>query len=152
MPNQQLLIQQLDNKLSHLQPLKGMGRPAAGWIHGIRNALKMTLKQLGGRLGITPQSVKEIELRENKGAITLETMEKVGRAMDMKFVYGFLPNSGSLERTIDNRARELATKIVQRASMSMKLENQEVSAQRVAQEINELAEEIKRAMPKSLWG
>jgi predicted DNA-binding mobile mystery protein A len=112
----------------------------------------MTLKQLGGRLGITPQSVKEIELRENKGAITLETMEKVGRAMDMKFVYGFLPNSGSLERTIDNRARELATKIVQRASMSMKLENQEVSAQRVAQEINELAEEIKRAMPKSLWG
>ncbi len=152
MPNQQLLIQQLDNKLSHLQPLKGMGRPAAGWIHGIRNALKMTLKQLGGRLGITPQSVKEIELRENKGAITLETMEKVGRAMDMKFVYGFLPNSGSLDRTIDNRARELATKIVQRASMSMKLENQEVSAQRVAQEINELAEEIKRAMPKSLWG
>lgn len=149
---QKLVIQQMDSKLIGFQQLKTVEIPQDGWLHNIRLALKMTLQQLADRLGMTPQSIKDIELREGKRTVTLETLEKVGRAMNMKFIYGFIPEDGSIEKTINIKARELATRIVTRTSVSMKLENQEVSAERLEEEIADLTEEIKRTMPKYLWG
>ena len=149
---QKLVIQQMDSKLIGFQQLKTVEIPQDGWLHNIRLALKMTLQQLADRLGMTPQSIKDIELREGKRTVTLETLEKVGRAMNMKFIYGFIPEDGSIEKTININAKELATRIVTRTSVSMKLEDQEVSAERLEVEIADLTEEIKRTMPKYLWG
>lgn len=149
---QKLVIQQMDSKLIGFQQLKTVEIPQDGWLHNIRLALKMTLQQLADRLGMTPQSIKDIELREGKRTVTLETLEKVGRAMNMKFIYGFIPEDGSIEKTINIKAKELATRIVTRTSVSMKLEDQEVSAERLEEEIADLTEEIKRTMPKYLWG
>lgn len=44
--------------------------PTKGWIHAIRTAMNMSLRQLGSRLGITTQSAQEIEAREANGSIT----------------------------------------------------------------------------------
>jgi hypothetical protein len=50
--------------------------------------------------------------------------------MDLQLIYVLIPKDGTLELLIDRKARELATKIVNRTSHSMKLEGQENSAAR----------------------
>jgi len=58
-------------------------------------------------------------------------MKEIAKAMDVQFVYGFVPNAGSLEQMIETRALEIATKIVERTSTSMKLEEQANSRKRI---------------------
>ena len=122
-----------------------------GWIKAIRNAIGMSMLQLGNRLSITKQSVQDIERREKDGSITIKALREAARALDMQLVYGFVPNDGSLDALIEKRATELATKIVLRTSNTMKLENQGNTNTRIEKAIKERAEEIKNEMPKILW-
>lgn len=146
-----LLIEQLDRKLNPFIETKNIQVPERGWIHSIRITLNMTLQQLGNRLKITSQGVKDIEERESSGSISIKSLREVGKALDMQFVYGFVPNQNSIEEFVGSKARELAKKIVLRTSHNMKLENQGNSEERINQAIDELANEIKREMRKSLW-
>lgn len=148
--NSLLIIRQLDRKLQTFQSLEKFSLPLGGWIQTIRKTLQMSLRQLGNRLSVTPQSVSEIEAREKDGSITLNSLRLAGEALDLKLVYGFVPKDGSLEKLIESRAREIATQIVDRASLTMKLENQENSSSRLNQAVEELIEELKRH-PKKLW-
>ncbi len=125
--------------------------PPTGWIKAIRNAIGMSMMQLGKRLSITKQSVQDIERREKDGSISIKALREAARALDMQLVYGFVPNDGSLEELIDRKAKELAKQIVQRTSNSMKLEDQENSKQRIEKAIEERAAIIKNEMPKTLW-
>ncbi len=100
---------------------------------------------------ITSQSAKEIEQREALGTLSLKSLKEVAHAMDMKFIYGFVPLKGSLQTMIENRAFDVAKRIVMRTSHSMKLEDQEVAGARLQKAIQELAEEIKQEMPRYLW-
>ncbi|MCF6239796.1 MAG: mobile mystery protein A [Bacteroidales bacterium] len=146
-----LLIEQLDRKFQLLSAIEGLHTPSEGWIYSVRTALRMTLKQLGAKLNITAQSVKEIEQREKNGSITLNSLKEVGNALDLQFVYGFIPKEKTLMAMIDKRAREIAEKIVLRTATTMSLEDQQNSDERIRQAINDLAEEIKREMPRYLW-
>ncbi len=146
-----LHIQQLDRKIQAIAGLQSITPPPFGWIKAIRTALGMSLQQLGNKLSVTKQSVKEIEEREKEGAITLKTLRETAKALDMELVYGFVPKDGSLEKLINRKARELAKQIVLRTSNSMKLEDQENSAVRIEKAIDERTELIKYEMPKSLW-
>lgn len=109
---QQLLLQQTDKKIQVFKELKTVRTPTKGWINTFRIALKMSLRQLGHRLQIAPQSVKEIEVREANGTITLKSLRDVANALDMQLVYGFVSKHESLEQMIEKRAKELAKEIV----------------------------------------
>ena len=146
-----LLLDQLDKKLKPFKEIEKLSIPPAGWINNIRLALNMTLEQLGNKLNITKQGVKKIEEREASGAISINALKDVGNALDMHFVYGFVPKHGSIEKLIDVKARELASKIVLRTNQNMKLENQENREELIHEAIEELTGEIKRKMLKSLW-
>lgn len=146
-----LLIEQLDKKFEKLSNIEDLIIPTEGWVYSVRTALKMTLKQLGVKMGITAQSVKEIETREKMGAITLNTLKEVGNALDMRLIYGFIPRDKSLELMIEKKARELAEQIVLRTSATMNLEDQKNTMDRLRTAIQDRAEEIKREMPKYLW-
>ena len=148
---QKLLIEQVDKKLSQFKPIESIIVPQKGWVSTIRAALKMSLRQLGNRLKISAQSVKEIEEREANGSITIKSLREVANALDMKLVYGFVPKEDSIEKIIDKRANELAREIVLRTSNTMKLEDQENSETRITKAIKNKAEEIKNKMPKYLW-
>lgn len=151
-PNNHLLsIRQLDAKLSDLAPLGKISQPPKGWISQLRKAINMSLQQMGNRLSKTPQAIKEIEKRESDESITLKSLREAGDALNMRLVYGFVPKNGSLEQMIEDRARVLAVKIVQRTSTTMKLEDQENSNSRLKQAVDELTQDIKREMPRSLW-
>lgn len=149
--NSKLVIRQLDKRVQTLLPLHELEVPKEGWIALIRKTLNMSLRQLGQRLSVTPQGMKKIESNEADGGITLNALREAGDALNMKLVYGFIPKEGSVEKMIENRAKDLARKIVMRTSTTMKLEDQENSDQRIKEAIADMTEEFKREMPKSLW-
>ena len=151
MARQSLQIQQLNSKMLVFGSLSKVASPPTGWIKAIRMAIGMSMQQLGKKLGITKQSVLDIEKRETEGTITLKSLKEVAKALDMQLVYGFVPNDGSLEMMIEKKAIELATRIVLRTSNTMKLEDQENSNDRIKKAIKERTTIILNEMPKILW-
>jgi predicted DNA-binding mobile mystery protein A len=151
MRNDKLQFQQLNEKIDQLNGLQHVIVPPIGWIKAIRNGIGMTMEQLGKKLSITKQGVMDIEKREKEGAITIKSLQEIAKAMDMKLVYGFVPNEGDLEQMIETRAIEMAKKIVERTSNTMKLEDQANSKERIEKAIKERASEIINNTPKILW-
>lgn len=149
--NQKLMIEQLDKKLQVYAPLVNTSIPDRGWIHVIRKAFKMSFRQFGERIGITAPSAENIEKREKEGSITLKSLEEAGRALDMKFVYGFIPMHGSIEKTIEKKARALALEIVKGTSSTMILENQEITNERLKKAVEDKTAQIMYEMPRHLW-
>jgi predicted DNA-binding mobile mystery protein A len=151
MKERRLILDQLDRKIIKYKNLDEVISPPKGWIYSIRKALNMSLRQLGNRMEITPQSVREIEERERNGTVSINVLKQVGRALNMKLVYGFIPRSDTLEKMIEERAYQLAKEIVQRTSVTMSLEDQKTSDERIEKAIKEKAEEIKTILPRYLW-
>lgn len=148
---QKLLIEQLDQKLHPFSEARKVPVPERGWIHTIRTALNMTMAQLGTQLNITRQGVKNIEVSEANGRITLNSLKDVAHAMDFKLVYALVPIDGTINDLIQLKAERLAKKIVLRTNQNMKLENQGIGDEKMEKTIKELADEIKREMRRSLW-
>lgn len=146
-----LLIEQLDSKLMRFREVEDVVSPSVGWIKSIRTSLKMSLRQLGKRLNVSPQSVGDMERREAEGTITLNSLKELASALDMRLVYGFIPKEESVEQMIEKRAKEIATEIVSRTNTTMTLEDQQNSKDRIKKAIEQKAEEIKYEMPKYLW-
>jgi predicted DNA-binding mobile mystery protein A len=148
---QQLIIQQTDQKLAVFIPLRSTVIPSKGWINTVRTSLKMSLRQVGSRLKISSQSVKEIEEREAAGTITLNSLRDAANAMDLQLVYGFVSKHDTLEQMIEKRAKEFATEIVMRTNTTMTLEDQQNSKERIEKAIAQKTVEIKFEIPKYLW-
>ncbi len=146
-----LLREQLDKKLAVFKDTESVLVPQKGWINSIRIALNMTREQLGTKLRLTKGAIQKIEERESVGQITINKLKYVGEALDMQFVYGFVPKDGSIENLINLKAEKLARKIVLRTNQNMKLEDQGISNKKIKDSIKELADDIKREMKKSLW-
>ena len=146
-----LALEQLDKKMKKLSSLSEISIPSTGWVNLIRTTLNMSLKQLGKKLNITSQSVKEIEAREADKKITLEKLNEVAEALNLKLVYGFIPKHGSLQKMIEKRALEIARQIVLNTSHSMALEDQQNEPARIKKAIKDRASQIKNEMPKYLW-
>jgi predicted DNA-binding mobile mystery protein A len=151
MNKRMLEVAHLEQKLSELEASRNVSVPSAGWLRLVRQSLGMTLQQVADKLGVTKQSVREMESRELTGAITLKRLREAAEAMEMNLVYGFVPKDGSVENLIERKARELATEIVERASVTMRLEDQENAPERIQRAIEERADELRRRLPKMLW-
>lgn len=148
---QKLMIEQLDAKLQQFAPLLHHAVPQKGWLNSIRMALKMSLRQFGDRMTITPQATEGIEKRERDKSITLKRLEEAGRALNMKLVYGFVPMDGSLEKMIEKKAKELALEIVQSTSDTMALENQKNSDERLRKAVVDKSKQLSYEIPRYLW-
>lgn len=146
-----LLVEQLENKVAKFKNAGMIQVPDKGWINTIRTTLCMTREQLGARLSMTKGAIQKIEERDSTGQITINKLKHVGRGLDMRLVYGFVPTDGTINNLIDLRAEKLARKIVLRTNQNMKLEDQGISEKRIKDSIKDLASEIKREMRKSLW-
>jgi len=150
MKTQELILEQTDKRIRKLAKISEEN-PPQGWIYTIRKALGMSMRQLGKIANITPQGIKDMEDREKNGNITIAAMEQLGKDMNMRFVYGYVPLEGSLQKKIDKQALAMAKKIVSRTSNSMTLEDQKVSPAMLKKSIKAKAQEIKQNKLKSLW-
>ena len=149
--NRKIELEQLETRLAVFREALETPVPARGWIHKIRRTLNMTLEQLGNRMGMGPRGAHDLEKREVSHAITLKMLRRAGDALEMDFVYGFVPRDGSVSNLVDRKARKLAEKIVRRTQNNMELENQGNSEERLQSAIEELSEELKRELKRSLW-
>lgn len=146
-----MLLRQLDKKLQEFKIISKIEVPPKGWINATRSILNMSMRQLGSRLNMSAQGIKDLENREQEGTITLKALRQAGEGFNMKLVYGFAPIDSSLENMLEMRASELAQKILNRVNTTMQLEDQQNSADRNEQAFIELKEQIKREMSKSIW-
>ena len=146
-----VLIEQLDRKLKPFLGSELVIIPDNGWINTIRTTINMTLEQLGKKLNMTKQGAKRIEESEAAETITIKSLKEAGNALEMKFVYGFVPMDGSIDSLIDRKARILAEKIILRTNHNMMLEDQEIEKGNLENAIEDLSREIKLGLKKTLW-
>jgi len=145
-----LRLVQMSNKIKSLSRVD-VNIPEKGWINAIRTTLGMSMNQLAKKTKKTPQAIHKLERSEAKGKITLQSLNEVAQALEMKVVYGLIPIEGSLEDIIHQRATKLAIEIVKRTNRTMTLEDQQVSEKRLRKEVKELTKEIVDEMPRKLW-
>lgn len=151
MRTNRLQIEQIESKIRGFSVASKVPVPPSGWLKAIRLSLGMSMQQFADKLSITRQSARGIEIREREGSITLKSLREAAEALDMQLVYGLVPKDGSIDALIDRKARELATRIVLRTSISMKLEDQENSEERLQRAIEERVIALKNDLPKILW-
>lgn len=147
----QLIIEQLDEKLQQFKNAAIVLVPKKGWIYTIRTSLNMTREQLGDKLKMTRGAVQKIEDRDASGQITINKLKDVGEALNMKFVYGFVPKDGTIDKLVSLKSEKLARKIVLRTNQNMRLEDQGIGDEKINDAINDLAYEIKKELRRSIW-
>ena len=125
--------------------------PPRGWARAIREALGMTQTQLAARLKITRQSVQDLEQAEAERRITLESLDRLAKAMGCRVVYAVVPESGSLDDLRVSRAKQLADALLKPTEHSMKLEAQGVSGRERGRQRKLLADALLRGSPRKLW-
>ena len=147
----QFFLDETQSKLNPFSVLKSEIKPDNGWVNAIRVSIKMSLRQLGERLHITPQGVRDLEKREKEGAITINTLKEVGRVLDMDLVYGFISRHNSLDEMIEVRAREIAEEVVLKTRETVSLDNPIISENDIEKAILQKTYEISSKMPSNLW-
>lgn len=130
--------------------LQDMALPPEGWLCTARNALGMSAAALSRRLGKTRALVSNTEKAELEGGVTLKTMQSMAEAMNCRFVYAIVPND-SVDAILKARAHEKARKLVEAGSKHMALEQQSLSQQQIAFEIERLAAEMLKDIPADFW-
>jgi predicted DNA-binding mobile mystery protein A len=133
-----LARQRLDERFDALRPLMGRPRPHTGWIRAIRQALGMSGSELADRLGVTPQSVSDMERNEASGSIRLATLERAADALGCELEYVLVPRK-NLESMVEEQARRKARHHMARIAHHGSLENQALPGEMVEAEIEELA-------------
>lgn len=121
--------QRLDSRFKTFPPVERLAVPPQGWVKAVREALGLSARQLGHRMSQkTAQAVQQMEKNEAAGRIQLDTLAQLARAMDCELVYAIVPRNSerSLQRIIDDRAREVALKTLAPVTSTMILENQAV--------------------------
>ena len=122
MANQGLRRRQLDTTVIPLAT-QIPPRPKTGWISEIRRALMLTTTQLAKRVGIDQSTASRLEQSEVKNTITLESLERMAKALGCELRYVFVP-AKSLERTVFERAAQRLSKEDARLEHTLALEEQ----------------------------
>jgi predicted DNA-binding mobile mystery protein A len=117
-----LRLSQLDRSLVGARDLPA--RPSGGWIASVREALGLSLAEIGRRARVPRQNVQMFERAEANDRITLGTLRRVAGAMGCDLIYTFVPKSGTFAELAEGTAREGATRDVERVIHTMALEDQ----------------------------
>jgi predicted DNA-binding mobile mystery protein A len=141
---------QLDKRLTRLRQSQDLARPPRGWIRAIRDALGMTTKQLGQRMGVSQPRITHIEKAEKGGAITLNTLQRAANAMDCQLVYALIPRR-PLQELVEERATQRARTIMDATAHSMALEDQRTDADTEQAQLQQLINEQTNRAGPSLW-
>ena len=110
----------------------------------------MSTRQLAARLGMTRQGVADQERREVDGTITLAALRKAAGGLDCDLYYAIVPRRPTGE-ILRERARRIAAARLHRIAHSMNLEEQHVPGNEFQQQVEDLADQILRDMPRSIW-
>ncbi len=125
--------------------------PPRGWVRAIREALGMTQAQLAGRMGISRQSVQDLEKAEAEHRITLVSLDRLAQAMGCRVVYALVPERGTLDAVLAQQANVVAESLLKQTDHSMKLEAQGVGVNQKERQRKLLVESLLRGNIRKLW-
>src|SRR5689334_3463416 len=77
-----------------VEPFRQVARahtPRGGWVRAIREALGMSAHQLGTRVRVKRQTIENLERSEAHGKITLDSLNRVAKALGCRVVYALVP-------------------------------------------------------------
>jgi len=140
----------LDKTLGRFRPASKYRPPHRGWIRALRDALGMTSAQLARRMGITQPSVAGLEKAESQGTVTLARLERAADALGCTLVYMLVPNR-RLTEMVRERAGRMVDRELSRVDHTMALEAQNVGADELADESDELVAELLRTRIRRIW-
>jgi predicted DNA-binding mobile mystery protein A len=149
MKNEKLARKNLDDRLSKMK-LTDFTRPQRGWIHALREALGMTSAQLAKRVRVSQPGIIQMERAEQRGAITLETLERAARALDCTLVYALVPNT-SLQDIVTKQAEKVAKERLATVNHTMRLEKQGVSKAALKDQYDRILDTLLRDSARKLW-
>ena len=118
----QLRLSQLDRNLINARSLPP--RPSRGWIAAVREALGLSLAEIGQIARVPRQNVQKFERAEADDRITLATLRRLADTMGCDLTYTLVPKSGTFAELAEERARKRATRDVKRVVHTMALEDQ----------------------------
>jgi predicted DNA-binding mobile mystery protein A len=119
-----LRLQQLASSLAAFYEARNIPRPQRGWLRAVREALGLTLEQIGRSISTGRANVQFFENAEANDKITLHSLRRVAEAMGCELVYAIVPKSGTIQELAERRARAEAAKHVNAVEHSMMLEDQ----------------------------
>jgi predicted DNA-binding mobile mystery protein A len=139
----------IDSRLGEMRlAAENLQTPRSGWLKAIRQSLGMSSTALAKKLGIGVSSVSRMEQSEVDKTIKLETLQKVAEQLDCDVVYALVPRQ-ELEKTIYERALQIANEHAVETQKSMSLEGQRIDAWALEKLIAKQAQELIGS--KSLW-
>lgn len=144
----------LDKKLTEFAPLALATRPRKGWIRAIREALGMSARQFARRSKVSVASALELEVREARGTVSIEMLEKAARALQCKFVYAFVPASETeptLDDILSSQVRKKSEKLMKSVAHSMRLEDQQTTREAREEHTEDLAKQLKSKLDPLIW-
>jgi predicted DNA-binding mobile mystery protein A len=118
----QLRLSQLDRTLQDMRTPPP--RPTGGWISSVREALGITLDQIGKQIGSSRQAVQQLERAEATDRITLGALRRAAEAMGCELVYALVPKSGTFAELAERPVRDRAARDVKSVMHTMMLEGQ----------------------------
>ena len=148
--DKKLIRKQLDKRLRKLDPVRRQKIPPGGWVRSLREALGMTLEELGRRVGHDKSRVYRIEQSEMDGEIKISTLKKMAEGLGVRFVYGFATEK-DLEDIVREQARKVAIQRLRRIDHSMRLEEQGLMKEDQETALNDLIDKILIEQPKNFW-
>lgn len=146
MESRELLRRQLD---ARLQGVTQVPPPRGGWIRTIRQALGMTMAQLGKRLRISAPSVITLEARESAGTISVAKLRDAADALGCDLMIAFVPRL-PLEEMVRRQAITKAQDEHVRLLHTMKLEGQGEGLDEAA-DLDRAIERWMAKRPARLW-
>lgn len=136
-----------------VRPFRQVARaqtPRGGWVRAVREGLGMSAQQLGARVRVKRQTIENLERSEANGKITLDSLNRVAKALGCRVVYALVPEK-SLDEMQRERARLIAESVVKPVSHSMSLEAQSIDKREEQRQKKELAQKLLLGDPKKLW-
>ena len=89
---QRVLVTGLDARLPALRQAQANAqKPARGWLRAVRSALGLSQPQVAGKIPMTRQSYEGLEVAEQRGVISLNSLQRAAEAMDCDLVYFVVP-------------------------------------------------------------
>lgn len=125
---QKILATGLDGRLSTLIAARTSAlKPARGWLRAVRTVLGASQEQVAKQAAMSRQAYADLEAAEERGAISLKSLQRAVEAMDCELVYFVVPRAqaagsfGELAQLRDPKFKHL-----QATEHSMLLEDQAV--------------------------
>lgn len=98
----------LDRRLAGVDVAVG-SVPSDGWIRAVRDALGMSTIELGVRMNVTRERVRQFERAEVRRSIPISSLDRVAAAMKCRVLYVLVPDD-PLEQLVRRQAIEQAAR------------------------------------------